>query len=83
MVRSELDPDLGVFESPVDITVTVYFKHRPLDPCNIPAKLYIDGLLGVWLEDDSPRYVSSVTTRSRVDRDNPRVEITVGWKESE
>ena len=67
----------GLFMEKVAITITVFFKNRPLDPCNIPAKIYIDGLLGTWLIDDSPRYVSSVTTRSRVDKERPRVEIVV------
>lgn len=65
----------SVAEQPVDITVTAYFAGRPLDPCNITAKLYIDGLIGKWIKDDSPEFVRSVTTRSRVDKENPRVEI--------
>ena len=42
------------------------------DPCNIPAKMYIDGLVhaGV-IEDDSYKYVKSVTTK-RIISDEPR-----------
>lgn len=62
----------------VAIEVTVYFPtRRMLDPCNITAKLAIDGLLGRVIIDDSPAYVDSVTTRSRYDKNNPRVEIII------
>lgn len=69
---------IPIFESVVDITVVVYFDKRPFDPDNITAKLYIDGLVkaGV-IPDDKKQYVRNVTTRSEVDRDNPRVEILV------
>lgn len=60
------------------ITMTVYFRSKPFDPSNIPAKLYEDGLVRVGvLPDDSPQYVQEIILRSRVDRENPRVEIAV------
>ncbi len=66
-----------MYEKRVRITVRAYFKNRPLDPCNIPAKIYIDGLLGVLIEDDSMKYVAGVTTESYVDKDRPRVEVEI------
>jgi hypothetical protein len=63
---------------PVEIVVTAFFKGRQFDPCNVPAKIYIDGLVQAGLlVDDTPRYVDSVTTRSRKDKDRPRVEILI------
>lgn len=62
---------------PVDITITAFFKGRQLDADNIASKFYIDGLKGWLIKDDSPEYVRSVTTRSMVDKDNPRVEIEI------
>jgi len=75
LTRLALPEDYEIFTSPVDITITSYFSTSPLDCDNIAAKLYIDGLCGYVLADDSPRYVSSVTTKSRVDKKKPRVEI--------
>ena len=66
------------FEEPVTITITSYFKGRQLDPDNITGKLYIDALVheGV-LHNDTPRYVDAVTTRSRKDKERPRVVIDI------
>jgi hypothetical protein len=61
----------------VAITVVGYFDKRPLDSSNISAKLFEDALKGWLIEDDSPQYVESMTTISRVDKLNPRVEITL------
>lgn len=78
-VRVALDPDWPMFDRPVHITVTVYFKNKrvQLDASNIPAKLYEDGLIGWLIVDDSPQYVRSMTTVSLLDRDNPRVELEI------
>lgn len=63
---------------PVKITVTAYYKNRPHDASNVPAKLFEDGLVAAnVLHDDAPKYVSSMTTRSRVDKKHPRVEIEI------
>ena len=70
-------PHLNAYTVPVAITVTAYFKNRPLDPDNIPAKLYIDGLCGWILADDTRKQIHSVTTQSRVDKKNPRLVITI------
>jgi len=55
--------DAFMFDGPVDITVTCTFPKgaRLLDPDNLAAKLVIDGLKGLVIVDDSPRYVRSVT----------------------
>ena len=76
LVRSYLDPNDPIFECRVDILVMVYFDKYPYDPCNIPAKLYIDGLHGWWIKDDTREFVRRETTQSEIDRDNPRIEIT-------
>lgn len=59
----------------VAITVIGYFDKRPLDSSNISIKIYEDSLKGWLIEDDSPKFVESVTAISRVDKLNPRVEI--------
>ncbi len=78
-VRVELDPDWPMFDTPVAITVTAYFKNKrvQLDASNIPGKLYEDGLIGWLIADDNPQYVRSMTTVSLLDRNNPRVEIEI------
>jgi hypothetical protein len=77
LVRAYLDPDMKPFDRPVDIVMTLYSKARPMDADNLCAKLYVDGLVGWVVEDDSPKYIASVTTRSRVDKKDPRLEIYV------
>jgi len=69
-------PDCEPFDVCIDIEVTVYFKNRPQDTDNVTAKLLIDGLrhAGV-IAEDTPVQVGAVTTRSRVDKERPRVEI--------
>lgn len=52
------------------ITITAFFKSRPIDPDNIMAKLWIDGLKDKVIINDSPFYVDSVTTKSRTDITN-------------
>jgi hypothetical protein len=65
------------FENKVKVTVTAYFEKSPLDADNICDKFYIDGLRHSVLVDDSPRWISSVTTESRIDKANPRVVISI------
>lgn len=52
-----------LFERQVDIHVACTFPPgaRLLDPDNLAAKLVIDGLKGLVIQDDSPRYVRTVT----------------------
>lgn len=70
-------PQKSLFANKVNITVTGYFKGRAIDADNLASKFYIDGLKDLVISDDSPKYVDSVTTRCRVDRVSPRVEIDV------
>lgn len=74
LVRSEIVHPT-ILKHPVDIIITAYFKQRALDPDNICCKLYIDGLKGLLLEDDTSKYVKSVKSVSLIDKQNPRVEI--------
>ena len=66
-----------MFTERVDIHVTVYFKNRPQDPDNICSKLYIDGLIGNAIENDTRQFVRKVTVQSEIDKDNPRLEIEI------
>lgn len=68
---------MKVFKVPVNITVTVYFDKSLQDADNIASKLYIDGLKYLLLTDDSPDWVRSVTTVSKKDGKNPRMEIEI------
>lgn len=75
-MRELIDPDtVEIFEVPITITITAYFKNKPQDASNVSIKPYEDSLIGWFIEDDGPDYVKAVTTKSRVDRDHPRVEI--------
>lgn len=66
------------WQYPVAITMTIYFKNRPQDASNICAKLYEDGLvLAKIIKDDNPACVISMTTISKVDKDNPRLEVEI------
>lgn len=76
LIRAYIDPDDPMFTCRVDIQTIVYFDKQPLDPCNITDKLFIDGFIGWWIKDDDRRYVRTVSTRSELDKENPRVEIT-------
>lgn len=77
LVRSAIDPNWPMFEAPVEIRITAYFDSRPTDASNICGKIFEDGLVGWLIKDDSPEYVKSFTTASRIDPDNPRVEIEI------
>lgn len=78
MVRAEIDPDEAfIFELPVHITITAWFKNRPLDSSNLYNKPYIDALVGWYIEDDDPKHVPLVTTGSFISKQRPRVEIEI------
>ncbi len=59
----------------VEVEVVGYFDKRPLDPDNVCSKIYLDALKGWLIEDDSPKFIDRVSTASRIDKANPRVEI--------
>lgn len=74
-IRGKNDNDL--MQNRVDITVTAYFDKNAYDSDNIPAKFYIDGLKGLLYSDDSRKFIRNVTTRSEIDKLDPRVEIEI------
>lgn len=61
----------------VEIEVVAFFNKYPLDADNICAKLYVDGMIGRVIGNDSYKFVLSVKTETRIDRDNPRMVITI------
>ena len=63
---------------PSKLTVTFYFHNRPLDCSNCAGmcKMIEDALVeNCVIPDDSPKYIGSVTLISKVDKENPRIEI--------
>lgn len=77
LVLAHTPPRVEPFKERVDISIVSYFKNRPLDPDNISSKLYIDGLKGRVIRDDTREYIRKVTTQSEVDAKNPRIEIEI------
>lgn len=77
-VRAEIDPDQAkIFGNRVDIIITTYFDQRPYDSCNVPIKVYIDGLKDWYIKDDDIKYVRSTKSVVEIDRRRPRVEIEI------
>ena len=69
----------------VNITITAH-SNKPLDPDNIAAKLYIDGLvLSGILKDDSRKYIGRVTLESLKvkPKQGEFVEITIEKSENQ
>ena len=77
LVKYHIKPEHYLFKKKVDISITTYFKKRPLDSDNTSAKLYVDGLKGRVIENDSPKYVGFVSTKSMVDKSDPRMKIQI------
>lgn len=69
------------FKKKVDISLVGYFKHRPLDSDNIPAKLYIDGLKDYLLSNDAFAQVGKVSVESKIDPEE-RVEIVINERKN-
>lgn len=60
-----LGQEIPTFNKKVKITITASKESHAIDCDNVCAKLYIDGLVGAGvIVNDSPKYVSCVTTRS-------------------
>lgn len=77
-VRAAIDPDKTfIFDNPVKITVSVWFKNRPLDCFNICTKPYVDALIGWYIEDDSPAFAPITMVASYIDKRRPRLEIEI------
>lgn len=64
----------------VKIKITAFYKKTHIDSDNLPAKIYIDGLKGILIPDDDPRFVGPVTTLSCKVEDGgkERMEIDIG-----
>ena len=63
---------------PAKLVATFYFKNRPLDCSNCAGmvKMIEDALVETHtIPDDSPEFIQSVTLISKVDKENPRIEI--------
>lgn len=75
LLQKGFRPQKNLYDKKVSITVIAYFKNRPLDADNICSKFYIDGLKEMLIRDDDPKYVTTVTCKSLVDKENPRVEM--------
>lgn len=61
----------------VNIAITNYFVKNGIDSDNIPAKFYIDGLKGILIQNDSPKFVGTVSTRSQKTDKDARIEIEI------
>lgn len=72
--------DMPTFKQPVFVVIDWYERDRRRDPDNIrfAAKFILDGLVraGV-LVNDNQRWILGIEDRYHVDRDNPRVTITL------
>ena len=65
------------FTEKVDISITAYYKHkRKRDSDNVCAKLYIDGLKELLLDDDT-RHVGKVTTEAKIGQKEDKVVIWI------
>lgn len=76
--RAAVDPDKAfVFDCKVTIEVRVYLAGRMMDWSNVCIKPYEDALIGLYLKDDSPKYVNGGTITVFRDKENPRIEIDI------
>lgn len=66
-----------MIDYPVNIKVTLFYTKTHIDSDNIPAKIYIDGLKGMIISNDDPRYVGTVSTRSQKTTGKNRLEIEI------
>lgn len=63
---------------PARLIVTFYFYNRPLDCSNCAgmSKMIEDGMVEAKIiQDDNPECIESVTLISKVDKNNPRIEV--------
>ena len=71
---------LTPFGKPVSVSIRWVEKDRRRDPDNVTfaAKFIMDALVGTGIiPDDSQKWVRSITNEIVVDKDNPRVEVSV------
>ncbi len=79
-VKKEMKKQYWLFKPllQTELTVTFYFKNRPLDCSNCAGmvKMIEDGLVEAKvLKDDNPNCVRSVKIISKVNKYTPRIEI--------
>lgn len=70
----------GIIKKPVAISFKWYCKDRRKDPDNIAAgqKFIIDGLVAAGvLQGDGWKYIKALRHDFRIDKANPRVEVTL------
>lgn len=71
----------------VDIAITWYEPNLRRDPDNITGggtKFILDGLVAAGvIENDSQRFINSITHKYELDRKNPRIEVIVKEAEEE
>lgn len=78
VMRAAVDPDKAfIFECKVTLEIRVYLKGKMMDWSNVCIKPYEDALIGLYLKDDSPKYVAGGTVRVYQDKKNPRIEIDI------
>ena len=78
--------DVPSFREPVFIDITWYEQNRRRDPDNVmfAAKFILDGLVNAGvLANDTQRHVLGIEHRVLVDRDRPRVQVTIYDPEGE
>ena len=65
----------------IDLDITYYCKDRRRDPDNIVGggnKFVLDGLVAAGvIKNDGWKEINSITTKCEVDKNNPRVLITI------
>lgn len=64
----------------VDITIAWYEPNLRRDPDNVAGgqKFLLDGLVAAGvIENDSQRFINSITHKYELDRKNPRIEVEV------
>lgn len=69
-----------VTKYPCSVKITWYEpnKRRDVDNIQFAIKFILDALVNVgFLEDDSQKYVTSVSHEVKVDKENPRIEVVV------
>lgn len=82
LVRDAIRADLGGWStsSPIRIRIDWYEPNVKRDPDNVfsAVKFILDGMVeaGV-IPDDGQKYVKGISHELHLDRDNPRVEVTI------
>lgn len=73
MVLAATRPKPELFTAPVAVTIE-YNCRLDIDNCGYMSKLIIDGMKGILIKDDSPKYVRSLVQKFY---DGKRIRVTV------